>query len=236
MKIHNETINLMDRENYNIISMILNSSLNKRWYPYKDQKNMEMTIMDSIPEMIRNEEPFIMLLRSNKNPEYILSFAQKLRWQNEPHEENIIENRDCIESGDIKEFIKMVLEKGFGQGRNGKITFEGDSIGELRDILLENIEYKVLSIQQSNSSFVIGHRFICKFIRKIQAGENPDFEIPWKLYAETQFRNTPRPIGQMVYRDNQPYSIMSIHSYIENSQNLSSPLMALDSFQAPLCL
>ena len=96
MKIHNETINLMDRENYNIVSMILNSSMNKRWYPYKDQKNMEMTIMDSIPEMIRNEEPFIMLLRSNKNPESLLSFAQKLRWQNEPPEENIIENRDCI--------------------------------------------------------------------------------------------------------------------------------------------
>ena len=113
MKIHNGTINLTDRENYHILSMILESSLNKRWYPYKDQKNMEMTIMDSIPEMIRNNEPFIMLLRSNKNPESILSFAQKLKWQNEPSEENKIENQDSIESGDIKEFIRRVLEKGF---------------------------------------------------------------------------------------------------------------------------
>lgn len=217
MKIHNGTINLTDRENYHIISMILESSQTKRWYPYKDQKKMEMTIMDSIPEMIRNEEPFLMLLRSNRNPESILSFAQKLKWQNEPSEENKIENQDSIESGDIKEFIRRVLEKGFEQGKNGKITFEGDSISELRDSVLQNIEYKVLSIQQSNSSFVIGNRFICKFIRKIQAGENPDFEIPRKLYAETQFRNAPRPIGQMVYRDNQPYSIMSVHSYIENS-------------------
>ena len=217
MKIREGIIDLMERENQSIVSMILKSSVNKRWYPYKDQKTTDMTIMDSIPEKLRNEEPFIMLLRNNRNPDSILSFAPKLKWQKEPSDESKIENIDSIESGDIEILIKRILEKGFEQGRYGKITFEGDSIREFRESLLDNVEYQALSIQQSNSSFVIGKRFICKFIRKIQAGENPDFEIPQKLYAETTFRNTPKPIGQMVYREKHPYPIMSVHSYMENN-------------------
>ncbi len=217
MKIIDETINLMEKENGDIVSMIFESSKDKRWYPFKDQRDLEMTIMDSIPEKIRNESPFIMLLRPNKNPESLLSFAPLLKWENGTSETNKIESRDSIESGEIRLLINRLLEKGLEHGRNGKITFEGDSINEFREHLLQNMDYKALNIQQSNSSFILGGRFICKFVRKVHAGENPDVEIPQKLYAETAFRNTPKPIGQLVYREKQVYSLMSIHTFIENN-------------------
>lgn len=51
-----------------------------------------------------------------------------------------------------------------------------------------------LTVEQSNTSVVADERWICKLFRHLQAGENPDVDVPARLWAEG-FTDTPETIA-----------------------------------------
>lgn len=57
-------------------------------------------------------------------------------------------------------------------------------------------EVRKITAEQSNTSIVIGNKFILKIYRKIIGTENPDYTIPVILWQETGFRQTPMPLGK----------------------------------------
>jgi maltose alpha-D-glucosyltransferase/alpha-amylase len=62
-----------------------------------------------------------------------------------------------------------------------------------------NREFRPIKSEQSNSSFIIGNSIIIKNYRNIKPGENPDIDIPEKLFAHGAFRETPAPMGDVAY-------------------------------------
>lgn len=62
-----------------------------------------------------------------------------------------------------------------------------------------NHEFRLVKSEQSNSSFIIGNSVIIKNYRNIKPGENPDIDVPEKLFANGAFLETPAPMGDVAY-------------------------------------
>ncbi|MGH9465797.1 MAG: hypothetical protein ACRD1Y_00415, partial [Terriglobales bacterium] len=63
---------------------------------------------------------------------------------------------------------------------------------------------RLLGAEQSNTSVLYGDergaaRWLLKLFRRVQEGENPDFEIPRALAQHTAFRNVPAVSGRLLY-------------------------------------
>ncbi len=76
----------------------------------------------------------------------------------------------------------------------------------------------LLGGEQSNTSAVIGGKFILKMFRRIGEGENPDLEIGRYLTEKAQLACAPRLAGGLEYydRDGDRYSIAVLHEYISS--------------------
>lgn len=77
-------------------------------------------------------------------------------------------------------------------------------------------EVSVISTEQSNTSVVMDGSAIYKSYRKVEPGENPDYDIPLRLFLTSGFSNVPGPMGKLVYHDDRHYTIGSISRYVQN--------------------
>jgi maltose alpha-D-glucosyltransferase / alpha-amylase len=57
-----------------------------------------------------------------------------------------------------------------------------------------------ISTEQSNTSIVYNDELILKAFRKLSAGPNPDFEVPYYLTTHTDFRFVPQVAGYIEYQ------------------------------------
>ncbi len=72
--------------------------------------------------------------------------------------------------------------------------------------------------EQSNSSVVYGDRFVLKFLRKVEAGTNPDLEIGRFLTERTSFTGAPPVAGHVEYRreNEEPVVLGILNGFIPN--------------------
>ncbi len=78
------------------------------------------------------------------------------------------------------------------------------------------VQTKVVSSEQSNTSVMIGNHSIYKSYRRIDRGINPDYEMPEFLYAHTTFRALPRPLGRLEYLNGGEHAVGVLSEYVEN--------------------
>jgi maltose alpha-D-glucosyltransferase / alpha-amylase len=80
------------------------------------------------------------------------------------------------------------------------------------------LEASVHGGEQSNTSAVIGNKFILKMFRRLSTGENPDLEIGRYLTEQTQLTSVPRVAGALEYRDGEgeKYTLAVLHEYVAN--------------------
>ncbi len=102
-------------------------------------------------------------------------------------------------------------------GRSGQIkSLQTDALSRLgKDIPLEAA---IHGGEQSNTSAVLGGRFIIKMFRRIGEGENPDLEIGRYLTQQTQLSCVPQVAGGLEYydKDGNRYSMAVLHEYVVN--------------------
>ncbi len=102
-------------------------------------------------------------------------------------------------------------------GRHGHLAFE-----PVRPLEAAAAGSRLLGAEQSNSSVLYtaadgAPRWLLKFFRRLQAGENPDYEVPRALAAHTAFRNTPEALGRIVYRTNgEMYLLAALSAFVAN--------------------
>lgn len=91
-----------------------------------------------------------------------------------------------------------------------------------------------ISGEQSNTSLIYNEQFILKGFRKLAAGQNPDFEVPFFLTTRTSFEFVPKLAGYIEYRvqgQAEPYSIGVVQDFVENEGNgRADALKQLDEF------
>ncbi|MHB1663062.1 MAG: hypothetical protein ACYCSG_04435, partial [Thermoplasmataceae archaeon] len=171
-------IDLLDEENNQFVTGIIESIKAKRWYPFKSESDLQFTVLDSIPAVAERNKPFMLLLKPDRIGDLILSAAPVITWDDGSQERENIRITDSIETGSFLQFIEDIMKNRNAEGRHGKLGLEGEFIAEFVSHSNVSTSLTPLNIEQSNSSFVIGDQFICKFMRRVEPGENPDITIP----------------------------------------------------------
>jgi maltose alpha-D-glucosyltransferase / alpha-amylase len=82
----------------------------------------------------------------------------------------------------------------------------------------ENVEVKRLSVEQSNSSAVVGNRLVLKTYRKLSPGAHPDVEIGRFLIEKARFANTPPLLGaiERAGADGQRTALAAAFGFVRN--------------------
>jgi trehalose synthase-fused probable maltokinase len=81
-----------------------------------------------------------------------------------------------------------------------------------------SLETSIHGGEQSNTSAILGGRFILKLFRRVSEGENPDLEIGRYLTEQTQLTCVPRLAGALEYRhrDGHVYTLAVLHEHVAN--------------------
>ncbi|MEM3852396.1 MAG: phosphotransferase [Methanomassiliicoccales archaeon] len=107
----------------------------------------------------------------------------------------------------VTELIRTSTEV---RGRKGVFSASADG-----DIPATVQHAKPVGAEQSNSSFIL-NGMIYKHYRKLEEGENPDYEVPRYLVSKG-FTETPEPLGKLEYIKEGRYLAASLFRYIKNS-------------------
>jgi len=83
--------------------------------------------------------------------------------------------------------------------RDGRLQY-ADTTAETRRRLATAVpEARALGAEQSNTSLLVGRRFVFKLFRRIDVGENPEVEVGRFLTSQTTFRAMPALEGSLTY-------------------------------------
>ena len=79
------------------------------------------------------------------------------------------------------------------------------------------LEPSLAKAEQSNTSVIYGDRFILKFFRRLEAGQNPDVEIG-RFLTERGYRHAPPLIGSLEYQPSQgePMTLAILQGLVPN--------------------
>ncbi len=80
--------------------------------------------------------------------------------------------------------------------------------------------FHVIAGEQSNTSILIGNRWVYKSFRKLNSGENPDFSVASYLYRKCNFPFVPETLGKMTLETGgESYDAGILTRYIGNSRD-----------------
>lgn len=93
--------------------------------------------------------------------------------------------------------------------------FVGSRTDALRELLPANLAERRLTVEQSNTSVVIGERLILKLYRLLEPGTNPDLEVSAFL-TDAAFGDTPALAGSITYEpgDGSPMAAAMLQAYV----------------------
>jgi maltose alpha-D-glucosyltransferase / alpha-amylase len=103
------------------------------------------------------------------------------------------------------------------RGGQGQIEpLQTDALAQLGTEI--SAEASIHGGEQSNTSAVVGGRFIIKMFRRIGDGENPDLEIGRYLTEKTDLQCVPKVAGALEYRgkSGDRYTVAVLHEYVAN--------------------
>jgi maltose alpha-D-glucosyltransferase/alpha-amylase len=102
-------------------------------------------------------------------------------------------------------------------GRRGRIGALPDgSIASIDPAELEPIVRA--PADQSNTSLIYGRRLLLKLFRRMEAGQNPDYEIPRHLARQQRFDRLPPLVGGLEYRvaGSEPTTLAVLQGFVES--------------------
>jgi maltose alpha-D-glucosyltransferase/alpha-amylase len=114
---------------------------------------------------------------------------------------------------------KAVAESAEFRGKQGKIVASHTSaFSDLRGTGGAFLQPRVMGVEQSNTSIVLGEKLMLKLFRHLQEGINPDVEIGIFLTQRTQFRHFPTVSGTLTYEhpERPPSSIAVLQQFVPN--------------------
>jgi maltose alpha-D-glucosyltransferase / alpha-amylase len=115
--------------------------------------------------------------------------------------------------------LNAMAHKGSFPGTLGKIVAAPTgAFPELRGAEDAPLHARVMSVEQSNTSIVLGEKLMLKVFRRLQEGINPDVEIGTFLTERTSFRHFPPVAGTVNYqRHDQPsISLAILQAFVPN--------------------
>jgi maltose alpha-D-glucosyltransferase/alpha-amylase len=92
------------------------------------------------------------------------------------------------------------------------------STGELADDVAAALDdIRAVDTEQSNSTALVGNRYVVKLFRRIEPGINPEIELGRYLTETVQFPNTPALLGTAELEENGSRAAVAVvHRFLEN--------------------
>jgi len=107
---------------------------------------------------------------------------------------------DAVEDGAFRRALADTLARGgsFGDDRSRWVI---ESLSAVPLVLPATAEIRVGSVEQSNTSVILGEQGILKLFRKLEQGQHPDVELTRFLTIDAEFPHTPALLGVVRFDD-----------------------------------
>jgi maltose alpha-D-glucosyltransferase/alpha-amylase len=223
-------------------TLLRKTLLSRRWFGGKARAIQAVHLLDVIPlaSSLSHARSVMTLLKvdyfEGEAEKYVLPLAyadgeaaEQLR-QNSP--QAIIAQVQVKHSGQTGLLFDATFDPSFGQavvetisrrrkfkgGATELVATTTSAFAALRDGQPIDLPATLLSAEQSNSSIVLGERFILKLFRRVENGINPDVEIGRFLTEQTEYAHAPPVAGAVELRsdDSEPLAVAVLHGYVAN--------------------
>ena len=203
----------------------------RRWFAERGNKSIATRIAGSLPLPPSEAELGMALIEAGgraRPATYLLPLA--IRWtrlERERHSPVVLaavrrgaREGTLLDAAADASFIGFILDQ---LRRPQVLEWEGRRIefrstGELADDVAAALDdIRAVDTEQSNSTALVGNRYVVKLFRRIEPGINPEIELGRYLTETVQFPNTPALLGTAELEENGSRAAVAVvHRFLEN--------------------
>ena len=203
----------------------------RRWFAERGNKSIATRIAGSLPLPPSEAELGMALIEAGgraRPATYLLPLA--IRWtrlERERHSPVALaavrrgaREGTLLDAAADASFIGFILDQ---LRRPQVLEWEGRRIefrstGELADDVAAALDdIRAVDTEQSNSTALVGNRYVVKLFRRIEPGINPEIELGRYLTETVQFPNTPALLGTAELEENGARAAVAVvHRFVEN--------------------
>ena len=203
----------------------------RRWFAERGNKSIATRIAGSLPLPPSEAELGMALIEAGgraRPATYLLPLA--IRWtrlERERHSPVALaavrrgaREGTLLDAAADASFIGFILDQ---LRRPQVLEWEGRRIefrstGELADDVAAALDdIRAVDTEQSNSTALVGNRYVVKLFRRIEPGINPEIELGRYLTETVQFPNTPALLGTAELEENGSRAAVAVvHRFVEN--------------------
>ncbi|MFZ1096528.1 MAG: maltose alpha-D-glucosyltransferase [Xanthobacteraceae bacterium] len=203
----------------------------RRWFSERGNKSIATRIAGSLPLPPSEAELGMALIEAGgraRPATYLLPLA--IRWtrlERERHSPVVLaavrrgaREGTLLDAAADASFIGFILDQ---LRRPQVLEWEGrriefSSTGELADDVAAALDdIRAVDTEQSNSTALVGNRYVVKLFRRIEPGINPEIELGRYLTETVQFPNTPALLGTAELEENGSRAAVAVvHRFLEN--------------------
>jgi maltose alpha-D-glucosyltransferase/alpha-amylase len=203
----------------------------RRWFSERGNKSIATRIAGSLPLPPSEAELGMALIEAGgraRPATYLLPLA--IRWtrlERERHSPVALaavrrgaREGTLLDAAADASFIGFILDQ---LRRPQVLEWEGRRIefrstGELADDVAAALDdIRAVDTEQSNSTALVGNRYVVKLFRRIEPGINPEIELGRYLTETVQFPNTPALLGTAELEENGSRAAVAVvHRFLEN--------------------
>ena len=203
----------------------------RRWFAERGNKSIATRITGSLPLPPSEAEIGMALIEAGgraRPATYLLPLA--IRWtrlERERHSPVALaavrrgaREGTLLDAAADASFIGFILDQ---LRRPQVLEWEGRRIefrstGELADDVAAALDdIRAVDTEQSNSTALVGNRYVVKLFRRIEPGINPEIELGRYLTETVQFPNTPALLGTAELEENGSRAAVAVvHRFLEN--------------------
>ena len=203
----------------------------RRWFSERGNKSIATRIAGSLPLPPSEAELGMALIEAGgraRPATYLLPLA--IRWtrlERERHSPVVLaavrrgaREGTLLDAAADASFIGFILDQ---LRRPQVLEWEGRRIefrstGELADDVAAALDdIRAVDTEQSNTTALVGNRYVVKLFRRIEPGINPEIELGRYLTETVQFPNTPALLGTAELEENGARAAVAVvHRFVEN--------------------
>ena len=234
---------LIDKENLNEIfkDLVFQDSFcrkletflpSKRWYSAKDDTIAAVSFQALIPLKNVFLAVILVALKGGEKPTFLIPLRLAFDEQADAVAENAVvtgvvtaEDKkgviyDAAGDDDFAACLLPFLAEDLSVDVGGSMVLSGASTAAGKVLIRETdgLPQKMLGVEQSNTSLIIGKKIMLKMYRRTAFGSHPEVATTSFLTEEAKFKNTPAYLGklELEYADGRTMALGILQSFVPN--------------------
>lgn len=203
----------------------------KRWYSAKDDTIVTVSFQALIPLEKVLLAVVLVALKGGEKPTFLLPLRMAFGEEAEKVSEAAVITGveiagkkgviyDAAGDDDFSACLLPLLEKDASVNIKGGLVLAGSSTASGKALIkeVEGLPQKMLGVEQSNTSLIVGKKIMLKMYRRTAFGSHPEVATTSFLTEEAKFENTPAYLGllELKYEDGRTMALGILQSFVPN--------------------